>query len=58
MFAIYSKGIKGISSAVIYTISNRTGTVDKKGSRIVSQAGVEPTLSRCRCNALTTELQR
>ena len=58
---INSKGffLNGLSFEWNYTqLEFKPGTFEKNESAIGPPAGIEPTLLRCRCNALATELQR
>ena len=55
-----SKGIlNGLNFEWNHTQLNfKPGTIEKNESFIVPPTGIEPTLLRCRCTALATELQR
>ena len=54
-----STGSKGLCFVWNYTqLKFKLGTGEKNESTISLPAGIEPTLLRSRCNALTTELQR
>ena len=53
-----SRSLKGLNFEWNHTQLNiKPGTVEKNESTIGPLAGIEPTLLRCRCNALATELQ-
>ena len=53
------KGLKGLNFEWNHSqLEFKPGTVEKNESTIGPPAGFEPTLLRCRCNAIATELQR